>query len=364
MSFGLYVHVPFCSRKCPYCDFYSISALDLISLWLEGLAREAGLLAPFWTAPFDTLFLGGGSPSLLNKTELKGLLAALSSLKLAGGSEITIEANPEDVTPEKAAVWADLGINRVSLGVQSFSEKWLVQSLGRTHTPYDNQKAIEAVAAAGLRLSLDLIYAHAGQTPEDWAADLDAASAGWADHISAYVLTAAPGTPLAKALENKLAPRLPGEEAASELFLLTIEALKKKDFKNYEVSNFARGGAECRHNLKYWRREPYLGLGPSAHSFDGSKRWANVPSVRRWAVALAGGQRALEFSEDITSAQAHLEQVMLGLRLAEGFEISLVRPSEALDNFLNEGYLTIEGSRLKPTPKGLLVADSLARTLA
>jgi oxygen-independent coproporphyrinogen-3 oxidase len=379
MPAGLYVHVPFCVRKCPYCDFYSVSALDLVPAWLEGLAREAALLAPVFPGPFDTLYLGGGSPSLLPEEELRAVAAALGPLlgglggQGGGGSggppafgplaEATIEANPEDVSDERARSWAALGLGRVSLGVQSYDPRWLHGSLQRGHTPDDNQRAGETVQRAGLGLSLDLIYGHPGQGPDDWAADLDKAAAAGAEHVSAYILTASPGTPLGRAVEAK-ALRLPPEKALSDLFEVTGQALAMRGFALYEVSNHARAGAACRHNLKYWRRERYLGLGPSAHSFDGERRWSNTASVRRWAASLARGDRPLAMIETLAPEQVRLESIMLGLRLAEGLDRAVVGPSERLADLIGAGYLLEADGRLIPTVKGLLAADALARALA
>jgi oxygen-independent coproporphyrinogen-3 oxidase len=328
------------------------------------LDKEADLYAKDWPGPFDTLYLGGGSPSLLTVNDLKTLFEVLEKFPLAEGHEATIEANPEDVTREKVKFWKSLGLNRVSLGVQSFNPQWLNSSLARTHTVEDNKAAIETVAAEGLNLSLDFIFAHAGQSPQEWAAELDQAAATWADHVSAYVLTPAPGTALGRALAVGVAPKLPGEELTSELFLLTGEALAMRGFERYEVSNFARGGAVCRHNLKYWHREPYLGLGPSAHSFDGKKRRANTSSVRRWAQALSSGRTPLEFEETLTPEQVRMEEIMLGLRLSEGLPRELVKDSDKLADLIKDGFLAEVGQRLKPCPKGMLMADGLAKLLA
>lgn len=362
MPAGLYVHVPFCSRKCPYCDFYSISALDLIPAWLEGLSKEAALVEPGFPGPFDTLYLGGGSPSLLTKADLRDLFQVLARFLKTAPIEATIEANPEDVTEDKAKIWRDFGLTRVSLGIQSFDARWLHGSLERTHTPSDNFKAVEAVAAAGLDLSIDLIYGHPGQKPEEWAGDLDKAASGPANHVSAYMLTASPGTPLGRAVAAG-DTRLPGEKALSELFEIAGQALELRGFNRYEVSNHAKPGSECRHNLKYWRREPYLGLGPSAHSFDGRERRSSASSVRRWISALSRGEQALEVQEAITDEMARLESIMLGLRLSEGFESSLVEGSDRLPGLLADGFLTLSGDRLISTGKGLLAADALARAL-
>jgi oxygen-independent coproporphyrinogen-3 oxidase len=338
--------------------------MELVPSWLEALKLEAARQASYWTSEFDSLYLGGGSPSLLSEGDLSVLNEAVRRFRFTRKAEVTLEANPEDVSREKAELWASWGVTRVSLGVQSFDDRFLAGSLGRTHLSSDNYRAIGDILDAGHNLSLDLIYGHPGQEPEDWAADLDKAAASGAKHISAYVLTAMPGTPLAKALAEGLAPKLPGEAKVSDLFLLTAEALKIRGFHRYEVSNFAKGGAECRHNLKYWRMAPYLGLGPAAHSFDGFKRWANLPSVRRWSSSLGRGQTAVDFVEDISPEQSRLERIMLGLRLTEGLEASLVTDLEKLESLIDEGYLMRQGHRIIPSEKGFLAADALARALA
>ncbi|MDR2442520.1 MAG: radical SAM family heme chaperone HemW, partial [Deltaproteobacteria bacterium] len=351
---GLYVHVPFCPRKCPYCDFYSISALDLIPAWLDSLAKEAKASAIGWPDGFDTLYIGGGSPSVLTAMELKDLFKALSPLGLVAPIELTIEANPQDVSPDKVSLWADVGLNRVSLGIQSFDPRWLNASLERVHTLGDNLAAIEAIEKGGLKLSIDLIYAHPGQEPEEIVGDLDRAANSGAEHISAYVLTPAPGTPLGQAVSaGRL--RLPSERLVSEMFLLTGQALAIRGFEWYEVSNFARGGAVCQHNLKYWQRKPYLGLGPAAHSFDGRSRWSNISSVRRYISRINAGLKAYDMVEELSDAQARLEKIMLSLRLSQGLDADLIKPSSALEGFLRDGHLILENGFLKPTPKGLLI---------
>ena len=357
---GLYVHVPFCARRCPYCDFYAVSALDLVPRYVAGLAVEAGLAAPAWPGPFETLYIGGGSPSLLNRQGLAGLLAALAPLDLSRVREITLEANPEDVSPEQADLWAESGVTRLSLGVQSLDERWLGEVLGRNHNP---DQALEAAALLKDRpfsLSLDLIYGLPSQAPADWGRDLTRALELEPAHLSAYSLTVEPGTPLARSISAGLLSPPPPPDKAAELFLLSGQVLAAAGLRRYEVSNFARPGQESRHNLKYWRRVPYLGLGPAAHSFDGHRRWANVPSVRRWNSALAAGDRPLAFEETLDEKAVRLEQVMLGLRLAEGLPEELLAGSPRLEEFLASGHLVSEAGRIRPTEKGFLVADRLA----
>ena len=361
---GLYIHVPFCARRCPYCDFYSISALELIPRYVAGLAREASLAASQWPEPFETLYLGGGSPSLLNREGLTGLLAALAPLNLTRLQEVTLEANPEDVLPEQADLWAEAGVTRLSVGLQTLDERWLGPVLGRRHRPSQSLAAAELLRGRPFALSLDLIYGLPGQAPADWGRDLFRAAELEPRHISAYGLTAPSGSPLARSLAERLLPPLPPPDQAAELFLLTGQALEAKGFYRYEVSNFARPGHESRHNLKYWRRIPYLGLGPAAHSFDGRRRWANVASIRRWASALDAGVRPLAFEETLDERAARLERIMLGLRLPEGLPEDELIGAGRLEEFIASGHLRRGEGRLHPTEKGLLAADRLALELS
>jgi len=357
---GLYVHVPFCVRRCPYCDFYSISALDLIPRYVEALGREAQAAAQTWTGAFETLHIGGGSPSLLNRDGLQGLLKALEPLNLSDIREITLEANPEDVLPEQADLWAECGVTRLSLGLQTLDERWLGDVLGRGHTVADSLRAAEILRDRPYDLSFDLIYGLPSQQPEDWGTDLIRAAELAPDHLSTYSLTVEPGTPLARTITDKFLPPPPPSDKVADMFLISGQALVSKGFYRYEVSNFAKPGHESKHNLKYWRREPYLGLGPSAHSFDGSRRWSNVSSVRQWATALAAGSEARAFTETIDARAAHLEKVMLGLRLPEGVPEALLASAPRLSEFIESGHLVRAEGRIRPTEKGLLLADRLA----
>ncbi|MDR2142188.1 MAG: radical SAM family heme chaperone HemW [Deltaproteobacteria bacterium] len=362
MSPGLYVHTPFCSRRCPYCDFYSISDLAKIPRWLEALEREVSHQSPYWTDLFGTVYVGGGSPSLLSPDQLAGLKNALSKLKISPKAEITLEANPEDVTAEKAQAWARWGFNRISLGAQSFQNQALSGPLGRGHSAEDIHQAIEIIRRSKLTLSLDLIFGWPGQSFQDWVDDLGLAVEAGVDHLSAYCLTPGPKSPLAKSyLDRTLTPIPEGQLA--DMFLEAGVFLKKRGFERYEVANFARRGAYSQHNLKYWRRDSYLGLGPSAHSFDGTRRSANVDCLERWADSLGNGHTALSVIEDITPEQAMMESLMLSLRLAEGAPLKWVKDQDQAQRLIQDGYLTQRGGTLKPTEKGFLNADYLARVL-
>jgi oxygen-independent coproporphyrinogen-3 oxidase len=211
---------------------------------------------------------------------------------------------------------------------------------------------------------VDLIYGWSGQTLAGWEGDLREAAALGAGHVSAYCLTPAEGTPLVSMLERGVLAPLPGEGILAEMFLASGRILGEAGLRRYEVSNLARPGSECLHNLRYWRRVPYLGLGPSAHSYDGARRWGNLPSLSGWAEALREGRSPLEFSEDIGPEEERLEKVMLGLRLSEGLEDAVLEGAPSLDCLVRDGYLSRAGGRVAPTERGLLVADWLARTLA
>jgi oxygen-independent coproporphyrinogen-3 oxidase len=317
-----------------------------------------------WEGPFGSLYLGGGSPSSLDAASIAAVFKILERFILSPGAEVTIEANPQDATGEMIRLWRDLGVTRISLGVQSFDARGLKEALGRLHGASEAFAAAEAVSRSGAELSLDLIYGWNGQSLADWERDLRLAVNLSPGHVSAYCLTPAPGTRLAEMLASGEMPPLPDEGLLAEMFLAAGVILETAGIRRYEVSNFARQGRECQHNLRYWRRTPYLGLGPSAHSFDLATRRGNLASLSGWARALREGGSPLAFSEAIGPREARLETIMLGLRLSEGLEAGELATEPALEEFVRDGYIFREGGRLVPTEKGMLHADYLARRLA
>jgi len=392
---GLYVHVPFCRGKCAYCDFYSVPASpERIARWLGALAVEASLHAGSFPG-FDTLYLGGGTPSLLSVQELGALLETLRRrFPTSPDAEISLEANPDDATPEKIRAWRALGVNRVSMGVQSLEERHL-GLLGRRHNAAQALKALERVQAAGFASwSADIIFGLPGQAPGELAQELERLLSFGPPHVSCYQLTPARGTPLQRILESGRIV-LPGEEEQRGLFLAASRLLEDRGYLHYEVSNFCRrpGGAgardlcrpgaahgcgdapatgmqasertshACRHNLKYWTREPYLGLGPSAHSFRGNERWWNPGSLDRYCRALEGNRASAGGRETLTTEQERLEALSLGLRTRSGILkrelLSFPGAGEALPRLLRDGLLEETGERVAPTPHGFLVADRL-----
>ncbi|MCL2029174.1 MAG: radical SAM protein, partial [Deltaproteobacteria bacterium] len=243
---GLYVHVPFCVRRCPYCNFQAVSDLGLAPRYVAALAAEARLTAPAWTAPFETLYIGGGSPSLLNHEGLTGLLSALAPLNISQVREVTLEANPEDVSPRQSDLWEEAGVTRLSLGVQSLDERWLGEVLGRGHSPDQALEAAALLKSRPFALSFDLIYGLPSQTLVDWGRDLTRVVELGPDHLSAYSLTVEPGTPLARSIADRLLPPPPPPARRPDFFFFWGRVLPGAGLGGYGVSNFAGPGRERR----------------------------------------------------------------------------------------------------------------------
>jgi oxygen-independent coproporphyrinogen-3 oxidase len=315
---GLYVHVPFCRVRCPYCDF----ATAPYTTWgarrlVAALLREAETVgAGVGAARFATRFFGGGTPSRLETGELTALAGGLGErLAFAAGGEFTLEANPEDVDAPRLAAWRAAGINRLSLGVQSWDEREL-RRLGRAHGEAGARAAAAAVGAAFADWSVDLIFGFPGHGEAAWRRTLERTVALGPPHVSAYHFAAESGTPMGDAVRAGRVAAV-GDDAAAGLFELAAELLARAGYRRYEVSNFARPGHESAHNLLYWRRRPCLGLGPSAVSFWSERRWRNVRVAETYAARVLAGEAWVEESEEV-AARAALETFMLGLRLAEG----------------------------------------------
>jgi putative oxygen-independent coproporphyrinogen III oxidase len=373
---GLYIHIPFCKSKCPYCDFYSVTDETLISAYLAALNAEARLYREQFPA-FDSLFLGGGTPSWLGDAALAGLMKNLRrQFTFAADSEITIEANPDDITAEKLRLFRDLGINRLSLGVQSFDEAEL-RFLGRRHTARQTESAIDLIRAAGFsNLGLDFMYGLPGQTLDAWLKTLEQALSFAPEHLSCYQLTLMAGetpallTPMARRVARGEIS-LPDEETQREFFLLTADFLTAHGYLHYEVANFARQGPQagslcyycCRHNLKYWTRTPYLGIGPGAHSFDGRRRWWNFSSVENYCLSLSAGEAPVAGTETLTPEQIRLENLALGFRTREGVSLATIRERPGGDAMVaaltQAGLVRVDRGRVIATASGLVVADRL-----
>ena len=359
---GLYIHVPFCRGKCPYCAFYSVPSLSLLDRWLEAVKREI-LLYRGQFGRFDSIYVGGGTPSVVSAGHLKSLMAHLfEHVDFERDLEITLEANPSDLSQDKIFAIREAGFNRINLGVQSLDDGALA-FLGREHTAKMAVHAFERLRASGFgNIGIDLIYGFHKQPLEAWLEALGQAVSLQAEHISCYQLTIEPKTVFSK--QEEKGEMLPLSEEEERIFFIeTSQVLEAAGYMHYEVSSFARAADfRSRHNCKYWDHTPYLGLGPSAHSFFGKKRWWNMRSVRKYCSALEAGILPVEGSEVLTPEQIRLELVALGMRTKEGVERSAVCSTpdsySVLQRLRIAGLVRLEGEKVVPTRDGFLVADA------
>ena len=371
---GLYVHIPFCSAICPYCDFaVRVGAPPRREAFVRDLLREMALWRE-WRVPFDTVYFGGGTPSILDAGQIVLLLDAVRThLPVQDDARIFFEANPEDVTHETVSAWRRLGVHTLSLGVQSFDDREL-RFLGRRHDASHAQTAVRECIAAGFdTVSLDLIFGLPGQSADTLRASLDTAASLGPGHISCYQLTVHEGTAFGRRRARGRLVEMPEDEQAAR-YTLVHDVLGHGGWRAYEVSNFAREPRHrSRHNMKYWRHLPYLGLGPSAHSFDGTRRWWNHRGIEAYRAAIDGGERPVAGSEALSKDDLALETLMFGMRSADGidlrdfrrrFDVDLAaRNRRFVDDCLASGLLELAEGRLMPSAAGLAVADALAARL-
>lgn len=321
-SFSLYLHTPFCRKKCPYCDFFSVEATpDKIDDYPNLLLQELDQAADDWRGPLTSIFFGGGTPSLLPAASIATIIERARSIFGVGKSiEISLEANPGTVNPGYLSDLRHAGINRLSLGIQALSDAEL-NRLGRIHTHQESLEAVSAARHAGFtNLSLDFIYSRPEQDLAQLRAEITELVSLGAQHLSCYGLTVEEGTPFAQ-LQEKGTLTLPDEEAAANAYRVVHEELSRAGFRHYEISNFAKPGFECEHNLGYWQRRPYLGLGPGAHSLQGGgfgERLSVPPDLDLYRQRLAAGQTTAESIERCDQRLAMAETLYLGLRTAAG----------------------------------------------
>jgi oxygen-independent coproporphyrinogen III oxidase len=402
---GIYIQVPFCQTKCTYCNFHTgvaspaayapyaravereirdwralhaaagIQSGDLFSREkpLDGQAffaldnPQAGLLS-------NSIYLGGGTPSLFEPADLARLLEAVRSrFGVAAGTEITLEADPETITPEKAAAWRAAGINRISLGAQSFHDAEL-KSAGRMHRRADIFSAIERLRSLGFaNISLDLIAGLPHQTPASWRESVEQALQLRPEHISIYLFEIDEGSRLGRELlsggARYSAEAVPSDDAMAESYEFACERLARAGYDHYEISNWALPGFRSRHNLKYWRREPYLGFGAGAHSFDGRRRWANAHDPAAYAAAIEQGRLPVEQLEEVTPRQALEEELFLGLRQLEGIDLAEIEAQydaqhhaklgARIEELRAQGLVEREGTRVRLAPARLAVSNEV-----
>ncbi|HEX5349724.1 MAG TPA: radical SAM family heme chaperone HemW [Pseudonocardiaceae bacterium] len=370
--FGVYIHVPFCATRCGYCDFNTYTPGELAtshSTWLDAVRRELDLAAQVLgePVPADTVFVGGGTPSLLGAAGLAAVLDAVrGSLGLAPGAEVTTEANPESTSPEFFAGIAAAGYTRVSLGMQSAAPHVLAV-LDRVHTPGRPVAAAAQACAAGIgQVSLDLIYGTPGETGDDLAASLEAVLSAGVDHVSAYALVVEAGTALARRVARGELPA-PDDDVLAERYEQIDTALSAAGLHWYEVSNWAAAAeSRCRHNVGYWAEGNWWGAGPGAHSHVGGVRWWNVKHPARYAAALQARCSPAAGREILSLEEQHTERVMLGLRMAEGLPLQALDPPSraAAARAVSDGLLiAVPGDRLVLTRRGRLLADAVVRNL-
>ncbi|MEN6566648.1 MAG: radical SAM family heme chaperone HemW [Veillonellales bacterium] len=324
MNLGLYIHIPFCRQKCYYCDFPSYAGLEnAYEAYTTALCREiSGQGGSFTGQVVDSIYLGGGTPTVLATAQIVKIMQTVyTHFTVTGNAEISIEANPGTVDRLKLQALRDSGINRLSVGVQSFNDR-LLRSIGRIHTAEEAVRAVEWAKQAGFtNFNIDLMYGLPGQSLADAVLSIEQAAVLGSTHISAYGLKVEEGTPLVRLLKaNRL--ELPDEAEEEQMYELTVRHLPDLGYQRYEISNFSRPGAECRHNLKYWRFQPYIGLGAAAHSFFAAERYANVADVRRYIVSQERGESAVSYREKTSRADAMAEYIFLALRTVRGLIVA------------------------------------------
>ena len=372
---GVYVHIPFCASRCSYCDFFSTLQLaDAGTSYVEAVVAEARLRrGELCGAQIRTLYLGGGTPSQLPLPLLSRLIDGLrESLDLPDVEEFTVEANPDDVTPEWCRGVAALGVNRVSMGVQSFEDP-ILRLIGRRHTARQAMDAVANLREAGIsNISIDLIFGLPGQTVASWTASVEQAIALKPQHISAYGLTYEEGTRLWHQRERGEVVEVP-EEQCLEMYRILVDELQAAGYEHYEISNFALPGYYSRHNSSYWDDTPYLGLGAAAHSYDGKVRRWNPHDLRQYIDKVLAGELACEL-EELSRSERYDERVMLGLRTARGVDAERLRMDfgdVAWRYFIREVARHVEAGNLRVTEDGryvltrdgIMLSDSIIRDL-
>ena len=384
---GLYIHIPFCASRCIYCGFYSTTSLKLRQQYVDAVCREMILRSERSEVRgerVDTVYLGGGTPSQLTTDQLRQLFLYINKVyqlpsslgEAEGGSEITIEMNPDDVTAEYAAVLSQVGINRVSMGAQTFDDERL-RFLHRRHTASQVRQAVDILRKAGIRnISIDLMYGFPDETLDDWQRDIDAALALDVEHISAYCLMIEENTPLWKWINENGEWRM-DEELERQMYEMLIDKLTVAGFEHYEISNFAKPGYRSRHNSSYWQDIPYIGLGAAAHSYtvlEGSpserttvRSW-NVADIQQYIKAIERGE--LPSEQEVIDADTHYnDRITVALRTCDGLNLTTLSDRhrryclKEAQRFLDDGLLQLHDNRLTLTRKGLFVSDYIMSTL-
>lgn len=367
---SIYIHIPFCQSRCIYCDFYSTTlGHDFMVAYAQALEHEMVLRRHYIDCTrVHTLYLGGGTPSLLPKDVLKEVFAAINrNFTLAPDAEVTIEANPDDVTSEWLASLSETPVNRISMGAQTFDDKQL-RFLGRRHNAQQTVKAVAACKEAGINnISLDLIYGLPGQTMDDWCSDVEKALSLGITHLSAYALSIEPGTPLDSSPRKKELEGVRYEELSRRMYDHLLTATEKAGFLHYEISNFALPGYHSHHNSCYWQGVPYLGLGAGAHSYDGKRsRRANLPDIKAY---IAAKDDVPHETEELTDKELYNEFIMTRLRTSRGIPLDELAPADRqyclsmAAPHLEHNLLNIRDEHLCLTRDGIFTSNDIISDL-
>ena len=358
---GIYIHIPFCKSRCKYCDFFSTTHLEKQAEYVEALLAEWQIRQHELSEPIHTIYIGGGTPSTMDTAALDRILQAiLSSTPDHRPLEITIEANPGDITQEKAQAWRAMGINRLSMGIQSFQDH-LLQLIGRRHTAAEAIQAVKHAQAAGFdNISIDLMYALPDQTMQMWQEDIAQALALGVQHISSYGLIYEDGTVLTTLLEHGIIDAV-DEDTEMQMYDYLVGELIANGFLHYEVSNFALKNRHSRHNSSYWNDTPYIGLGAGAHSYDGHQRQWNISDLDTY-IERAMARNLQPEIETLTPEQRHTERIMLGLRTCQGVPTDLINLGKA-QPYIQQGLLMENGNRIVATTQGYHILNRIIEDL-
>lgn len=367
---GLYIHIPFCASRCIYCGFYSTTLLELRQRYVEAVCREMEIRrSKEYRERLETVYIGGGTPSQLSPSQLRQLVLYINKVYGSAIHEFTVEVNPDDVTDEYAATLSQLGINRVSMGAQTFDGERL-RFLHRRHIVEQVSIAVERLRRAGIHhISIDLMYGFPNETINDWRRDIDAALHLNVEHLSAYCLMIEEGTVLYEQFRvNRLGLRV-DEELERQMYELLIDKLTAAGYEHYEISNFAKPGCRSRHNSNYWRDIPYIGLGAAAHSYDGKCRSWNVADIHQYMEAIEGGEIPCEY-ETIDEDTHYNDRITVALRTKEGLDLTTLSEKHRrycmceAQRFLDDDLLALDNNRhLHLTRKGLFVSDYVMSSL-
>lgn len=367
---GLYVHIPFCSSRCSYCDFATgLYESELAERYVRAIVQEIGS-SNFAGQRVDTIYFGGGTPSLLAPAQLERILSSLfAQFDVDNAAEITLEINPGSATPQKLRDFRRLGINRASFGAQTFADAELAK-LGRSHTAADTLKTFAELRSAGFtNVSFDLIAGLPGQSLDQWQRNVEQALELWPEHLSFYLLELHSGTPLAEHIRRGIQP-VPDEDLAGVMYQWMLEQALKAGYEHYEISNLCRPDFHSRHNVKYWTGEPYYGFGCSSHSYDGrARRWSNQRDVRKYVELVETGMSPVVEEQRLSQDDVRAEAVFLGMRMMRGIDVHQYRESfgvdlrdehgDDLERFCKAGLLEFDGDLIRLTRNGALLSNEV-----